>query len=154
MCVNCLVMSDSLQIHGLQPTRFLYPWGFSRQEYWSGLQFPSPGDLPNPGIEPQSLTSPALAGRFFTTSATLWPQARLHWRPKKKKLYLKKQSLINLITLKLKYMFMKMYHKESQKINSRLGKHTCNIYNRQNFGVLNTETISYKSVKKNKKFSG
>ena len=38
--------------------------GFSRQEYWSGLPFPSPGDLPNPGIEP---TSPALAGGFFTT---------------------------------------------------------------------------------------
>ena len=39
---------------------------FSRQEYWSGLPFPSPGDLPNPGIEPTSLASPALAGRFFT----------------------------------------------------------------------------------------
>ena len=39
--------------------------GFSRQEYWSGLQFPSPGDLPDPGIEPMSLVSPALAGRFF-----------------------------------------------------------------------------------------
>ena len=36
--------------------------GFSRQEYWSGLPRPSPGDLPNPGIEPESLTSPALAG--------------------------------------------------------------------------------------------
>ena len=41
--------------------------GFSRQEYWSGLPFPLPGDLPNPGIEPTSLASPALAGRFFTT---------------------------------------------------------------------------------------
>ena len=40
--------------------------GFSRQEYWSGLLCPSPGDLPNPGIEPASLKSPALAGRFFT----------------------------------------------------------------------------------------
>ena len=40
--------------------------GFLRQEYWSGLPFPSPGDLPNPGIEPMS---PALAGRFFTTEA-------------------------------------------------------------------------------------
>ena len=37
---------------------------FPRQEYWSGLPFPSPGDLPHPGIEPKS---PALAGRFFTT---------------------------------------------------------------------------------------
>jgi len=42
----------------------------SRQEYWSGLPFPSPGYLPNSGIEPASLLSPALAGRFFTTSAT------------------------------------------------------------------------------------
>ena len=39
---------------------------FSRQEYWSGLSFPSPGVLPNSGIEPAFLVSPALAGRFFT----------------------------------------------------------------------------------------
>ena len=44
--------------------------GFSRQEYWSGLPCLPPGDLPNPGIEPMSLISPALAGRFFTTSTT------------------------------------------------------------------------------------
>ena len=44
--------------------------GFSRQEYWNGLPCPAPGDIPNPGIEPMSLTSPALAGGFFTTSAT------------------------------------------------------------------------------------
>ena len=43
---------------------------FSRQEYWSGFPFPSPGDLSNPGIETTSLVSPALAGRFFTTLAT------------------------------------------------------------------------------------
>ena len=44
--------------------------GFSRQEYWSGLLCPLPGDLLNPGIEPTSLMSPALADRFFTTSTT------------------------------------------------------------------------------------
>ena len=44
--------------------------GFSRHEYWSGLSCPPPGDLPIPGIEPASLISPALAGGFFTTSAT------------------------------------------------------------------------------------
>ena len=44
--------------------------GFSRQEYLSGLPHPAPGDLPNPGIEPVSLVSPALAGRFFNTSTT------------------------------------------------------------------------------------
>ena len=41
---------------------------FSRQEYWSGFPFPTPGDLPNPGTEPMSLASPVLAGGFFTTS--------------------------------------------------------------------------------------
>ena len=40
--------------------------GFSRQEYCSGLPFPTPGDLPDPGIEPTSLVSPALSGRVFT----------------------------------------------------------------------------------------
>ena len=44
--------------------------GFSRQEYWSGLPFPSPEDLSNPGIKPVSLLSPALTDEFFTTSAT------------------------------------------------------------------------------------
>ena len=43
--------------------------GFSKQEYWSELPFPPLGDLPDSGIEPASLTSPALASRFFTTSA-------------------------------------------------------------------------------------
>ena len=43
---------------------------FSRQEYWSRLLCPSPGDLSDPRIEPASLMSPALAGKFFTTSAT------------------------------------------------------------------------------------
>ena len=40
---------------------------FSRQDYYSGLPFPTPGDLPDPGIEPTSLASPALAVGFFTT---------------------------------------------------------------------------------------
>ena len=59
---------------------FVTPWtvahqaplsmGFSRQEYWSGLPCPPPGELPNPGIELLSLMSPALAGGFLTTSTT------------------------------------------------------------------------------------
>ena len=44
--------------------------GFSRQKYWSGLPCPPSGDLPDPGIEPSSLMSPALTGGFFTTSTT------------------------------------------------------------------------------------
>ena len=43
------------------------PMEFSRQEHWSGVPFPTPRDLPDPGIEPTSLVSPALAGGFFTT---------------------------------------------------------------------------------------
>ena len=49
-------MSNSLWPHGLQPTRLLCPWGFFRQKYCSGLPYPSPGDLPNPRIDPRSLT--------------------------------------------------------------------------------------------------
>ena len=47
--------------------------GFSREEYWSGLPFPPPRDLPHPGTEP---TSPALAGRFSTTKplGKIWPE--------------------------------------------------------------------------------
>ena len=41
--------------------------GFSRQEYWSGLPCPPPGDFPDPGVEPASLASPGWAGRYFTT---------------------------------------------------------------------------------------
>ena len=79
MCVCAhSVMSDSFLHYGLQPTRLLYSWGFSRQEYWSGLPCPSPGDLPGPGIEPTSLTSPALAGRFFTTNATQEAPGQFH----------------------------------------------------------------------------
>ena len=44
--------------------------GFSRQEHWSGLPYPPPGDLPGPGIEPESLMSLALADGFFTTLTT------------------------------------------------------------------------------------
>ena len=53
--------------------------GFSRQEYLSGLPCPPRGDLPNPGIEPASLTSPALASEFFTTSVT-WGAQRDNMR--------------------------------------------------------------------------
>ena len=49
---------------------------FSSQKYWSELPRPSLGDLPNPGTEPTSLTSSALAGGFFTTSTT-WEAAHM-----------------------------------------------------------------------------
>ena len=57
VCVSHSVVSnDSLWPHGLGPCQAPPSTGFSRQEYWSGLPFPSPGDLPNPGIKPGSPT--------------------------------------------------------------------------------------------------
>ena len=48
---SCPTLWDS---HGLQPTSLLCPWGFSKREYWSGLPWPLPEYLPNPGIKPRS----------------------------------------------------------------------------------------------------
>ena len=51
--------------------------GFSKQEYWSRLQFPPPGDLPNPGMEPAAPVSPALAGGFLTTPLPAKPKLKV-----------------------------------------------------------------------------
>ena len=63
MClVSCSVISESLQLHGLQPARLLCPWGFSKQEYWSGLPWGYRGSSP-----PRDRTQVShIAGRFFT----------------------------------------------------------------------------------------
>ena len=81
MC--CAVLSRSVMSNS-----FLTPWTLdrqvplsmevSRQEYWSGLPLPSPGDHPYPGIESVSLASPALAGRFFTTEPLGKPPVKRH----------------------------------------------------------------------------
>ena len=63
------VVSDSLRPWTVNCQAPL-PMRFSRPEYWGGLPCPTPGDLPDPGTEPLFLTSPALAGGFFTTRAT------------------------------------------------------------------------------------
>ena len=66
-CFSCVRLFATLWIV-VHETSLLME--ISRQEYWSGLPCPSPGALPDPGIEPVSLMSPALASGFFTTSAT------------------------------------------------------------------------------------
>ena len=65
----CSGVSDSLQpcLTPFVACQAPLSMGFPRQEYWNGLPFPIPGDLPNPGIEP---ASPALAGRFFIIGTT------------------------------------------------------------------------------------
>ena len=65
---------------------------FPRQEYWSGLPFPSPGDLPNPGIKP---TSPAVSGRFFTLEPLEKPKAGL--------------AAINLSLIEIRQIFSFLY---------------------------------------------
>ena len=68
MCVCvCSVVSDSVTLWTVAHQAPLSV-EFSRQEYWSRLPYPTPGDLPDPGIEPKSPASPALAGGFFTTA--------------------------------------------------------------------------------------
>ena len=64
---SCLTLCDLWTV----PRQAPLSKGFSRQEYWSGWLCPPPGDLPDPGIKPTSLKSPALADVFFTTSTTL-----------------------------------------------------------------------------------
>ena len=73
MCV-CSVMSNSATPWTVDHQALLSV-EFPRQEYWTMLLFPSPGDLPDPEIKPMSLASPALAGRFFTTA----PPGRPFW---------------------------------------------------------------------------
>ena len=69
--MTCAVFGRSVMSNSVRPYRLAcqtpLPMEFSRQEYWSGvpLPTPTPGDLPNPGIEPTSLVSAALAGVFF-----------------------------------------------------------------------------------------
>ena len=72
MCMLChtvtSVMSESFAILWTMAHQAPLSMGFSGQEYWGGLPCPPPGDIPNPGTEPESLTSPALAVTCFTTS--------------------------------------------------------------------------------------
>ena len=65
--LSCLVVSNSFATPWTIAFQVLLCMGFRRQEYWNGLPFPSPEDVPDPGIEP---TSPALADRFFTTETS------------------------------------------------------------------------------------
>ena len=69
LCAVCLVAQSCPALCNPMATARQTPpsMGFSRHKYWSGLPFPSPGYLPNSGIEPMTLASPALAGRFFIT---------------------------------------------------------------------------------------
>ena len=80
MCFNTLITYACLLSLFRRVQLFATPWtaarrtslsvGFSRPEYWSGLPFPPPGDLPDPGIKLTSRMPPALAGGLFTASAT------------------------------------------------------------------------------------
>ena len=68
--------------HGLVALQAPLSMEFSRQEYWSGLPFPTPGDIPDPGIKLMSPVSPAVTGRFFTTEPpglTFKDSGKIQW---------------------------------------------------------------------------
>ena len=71
--LRCSVVSDSA-IPWAGALQASLAMGLFRQEYWSALPFPPPGDLVDPGIKPESPVSPALAGRFFTTEPSGKPR--------------------------------------------------------------------------------
>ena len=73
-CFSCVRLCAALWLIARQAPLSM---GFSRQEHWSGLSCPPPEGLPDPGIKPTSLRSPALAGGFFTTSTT-WEAQNYH----------------------------------------------------------------------------
>ena len=85
-CVLSSVMSDPETLWTITCQAAL-SIGFSRQEYWSGLPCPPPGDCPEPGIQPTPLMSPALAGAFFITGAT-WEVITVVWVQQRKELSL------------------------------------------------------------------
>ena len=96
---SCLTLCDPMDLAHQAPLSM----GFSRQECWSRMPCPCPEDLPKPGIEPVSLTSLALAGRFLTTSAN-WEAQLLVWSNDKKPLFSKSnvqltQSLHTAVSL-------------------------------------------------------
>ena len=70
------VVSDSFETSWTVARQASLSMGFPRQDYRSGLPFPSPGDLPDPGIESRSPVSPALAGGFFTAEPLAVPKSR------------------------------------------------------------------------------
>ena len=77
--LSCSVVSNSLQLHGLQPMRLLCPWDFSGQEHWSGLPYPPRGDLPDPGIEPTSPMTLALQVDSLLTEPSGKPRRIYSW---------------------------------------------------------------------------
>ena len=84
-------MSDSFVSPWTVARQVTLSMGFCRQEYWSELPFPPPGDLPDPGLEPES---PALASRFFTTEPPGKPSVYALWVVIPKKSYLLEKTLM------------------------------------------------------------
>ena len=105
-------MCVCLPSHFSRVRLFATPWtiarqaplstGFSRQEYWSGLPCPPPGDIPDPGIKPTFLKSPALAVMFFTTRTT--------WEALKTRKCPSFQKGVKCLALKRKQWFKTMLH--------------------------------------------
>ena len=136
LCVLSHVWLSAAPMDQNPPCSFVH--AISQAQYWSGLPFPSPGNLPNTGIESESLASPAMADRFFTTEppwkpqlpsscsvaqlcltlATPWTvahQASLSFTSSHLKIVMSKQSFLpgleQVLSVNINYMMLKKYSK-------------------------------------------
>ena len=104
--------------------------GCSRQQYWCGSPCPPPGDLPDPGIEPESLVSPALAGRFFTPLPLRKPFI-LHTTKKKELLRVSSHQWIRSISMTEEVFPLELSERQTIKHTaitksiSRIERDTC-----------------------------
>ena len=114
---NHYVISDSFATPWILACQAPLSMGFSRQKCWSGLPFPPPGDLPNPGIKPMS---PELAGRFFTTEL---PPRKPIWEVH----MLLNSVFLLLIFLLLQGGFRQVPRRVGEISSSILGGNTCII---------------------------
>ena len=123
-----------------QPPLFIW---FHKQEYWSGLPCPPPGDLPHPGIKTRSLMSPALAGGFFTT--------RANWEVRILKIFILKSSyrLYNnvYILITSDFFFLLVYYTyETQNTFNSLKINQKKLYTDIILIIRPNKTVTHNSV--------
>ena len=96
---------------------------FSRQEYWSGLPCSPLGDLPNPGIEPESLTSLALAGRFFITRTT-WEAFEIEFSGLNSVILIFSPPCFAIFNVLILFWGISLFNKLAAAVLSLMYKHT------------------------------
>ena len=107
---SCLTLCSPLDCSPQVPLSM----GFSRQEYWSGLPRPPPGDFPESGIKPVSFMSLALASRFFTASST-WEDLKFYYPQLKSKFHWDWHTHTTILKITNKDLLLKIFLKNHKK---------------------------------------